>query len=175
MTGVAVRPVAVADLAVAARLHAALLPHGFPFTVFQLLTRAFYARSDTRTPMLANAALVLGVLGVLGMTGEYRHAVASFPPPAGLLPAALRTVALVAVSLRCVPGDGTAARQPGARRPAGAASPLRRDLTCGGDAEQGPGSLSCTPRGYTLVRGPILGWTEARWRRRGPRSGTAWT
>jgi len=28
-----------------------------PFTVFQLLTRAFYARSDTRTPMLANVAV----------------------------------------------------------------------------------------------------------------------
>jgi putative peptidoglycan lipid II flippase len=37
-----------------------------PFTVFQLLTRAFYARSDTRTPMLANVAVnVVNVAGGL--------------------------------------------------------------------------------------------------------------
>jgi hypothetical protein len=39
MTGVAVRPLAVADLAVAARLHAALLPHGFPLTALLLGSR----------------------------------------------------------------------------------------------------------------------------------------
>jgi len=37
-----------------------------PFTVFQLLTRAFYARADTRTPMLANVAVnVVNVAGGL--------------------------------------------------------------------------------------------------------------
>jgi putative peptidoglycan lipid II flippase len=37
-----------------------------PFTLFQLLTRAFYARSDTRSPMLANVAVnLVNVVGGL--------------------------------------------------------------------------------------------------------------
>jgi putative peptidoglycan lipid II flippase len=37
-----------------------------PFTLFQLLTRAFYARSDTRGPMLANVAVnLVNVAGAL--------------------------------------------------------------------------------------------------------------
>ena len=37
-----------------------------PFTLFQLLTRAFYARSDTRSPMLANVAVnLVNVIGGL--------------------------------------------------------------------------------------------------------------
>jgi putative peptidoglycan lipid II flippase len=37
-----------------------------PFALFQLLTRAFYARSDTRSPMLANVAVnVVNVVGGL--------------------------------------------------------------------------------------------------------------
>jgi GNAT superfamily N-acetyltransferase len=42
VTGVAVRPLAVADLAVAARLHAALLPHGFFAFLGLRYLRAYY-------------------------------------------------------------------------------------------------------------------------------------
>jgi ribosomal protein S18 acetylase RimI-like enzyme len=42
MTGVAVRPLAVVDLAVAARLHAALLPHGFFAFLGLRYLRAYY-------------------------------------------------------------------------------------------------------------------------------------
>jgi len=42
MTGVAVRPLAVADLAAAARLHAALLPHGFFVSLGLRYLRAYY-------------------------------------------------------------------------------------------------------------------------------------
>jgi ribosomal protein S18 acetylase RimI-like enzyme len=42
MTAVAVRPLAVADLAVAARLHAALLPHGFFALLGLRYLRAYY-------------------------------------------------------------------------------------------------------------------------------------
>jgi len=42
MTGVAVRPLAVGDLAVAARLHAALLPHGFFVSLGLRYLRAYY-------------------------------------------------------------------------------------------------------------------------------------
>jgi len=43
MTGVAVHPLATADLAVAARLHATLLPHGFFASLGPRYLRAYYA------------------------------------------------------------------------------------------------------------------------------------
>ena len=59
-----------------------------PFTVFQLLTRSFYALEDTRAPALANVALnavfVLGSLGAFSITSADRSRVAGLVVSYGL-------------------------------------------------------------------------------------------
>jgi putative peptidoglycan lipid II flippase len=59
-----------------------------PFTLFQLLTRAFYARSDTRSPMLANIAVnlvnVVGGLLAVGLVDRPQAKIAGLVVAYGL-------------------------------------------------------------------------------------------